>query len=340
MARKQKYHVTPNGIRQCVAQTRKCKYGVHYLDYKEALDKHRENEMERLHRAISSTLTVEKPAIILPLNPLQIASTMPNLVDTGGMKYTYDSIEEEIDYYKDEDYYHEDYYDQGTFYHEGLKISEVGDWKQHLATLFSVTPKEIEEDKELVELAKNLGLNKPEAYTIEDEMGAYRDLQVRITFSTNTKQALTNWYYSKNNAFDKAGILEYVRSKGIDTTGLTPPKALIKQLIDEKEASLQKVLAPISTKAGVYSLPIENILVSNEEKYRKVRAKGLDSKTPHVSEIAGVVTYKPLKGKYVLIDGYSRVKHLEENKTEEANFIILDDISGYGIPSDAVSTIS
>lgn len=174
---------------------------------------------------------------------------------------------------------------------------------------------------DLIEEATQVGeLDNPNSYTIETENDYYGQT-VKISLNPENIEALETWYYSKNNADDPSGILGYVRSKGIPTTGLTPLEAIKLQLKTENRGRANPF---VDDAKNIYPKKV------NFKKIDIGNPIHLDSVDPYPTEPNGSArAYNGILAKngrrYRLIDGYHRYKNATINQETEGTFLILSD---------------
>lgn len=146
-----------------------------------------------------------------------------------------------------------------------------------------------------------------------------------LTPPKNLYPTLQTWFWSQPNANDKQGILEYVRSKGTTTTNLTPLEAVQKQHIEENLLLLQlsgtSFLNKILQTTRVQKTNIELAKISAG----KTRIQEIEARAPHNHKnepgIAGILLKTDTK--LLLLDGYHRMKHLQQHNIENAPYIVL-----------------
>ena len=126
-------------------------------------------------------------------------------------------------------------------------------------------------------------------------------------------------YYKKPNAKDDKGILEYVRSKGQETAGLSPVEAIKEQLTNENNGR-RSSLVDNSTGVSTATLKIRDIQIKAKGHYENIEPLPMKSNNTSPN-IAGVVVRTGTT--YHLVDGYHRTKNLINNKRILSKYIVL-----------------
>jgi len=148
---------------------------------------------------------------------------------------------------------------------------------------------------------------------------------VTITFF-NSDMALKDiekYYYSRNNAVDKDGVLEYVRSKGVDTTGLNPLEALKTQLTEEN-GEKRSGYVERSNHVRAEILNTHQIQIGATHYYNRVEQRPMQSFNSS-KEIAGVAFYDKNRHTYHIVDGYHRLKDLRNNGAHKAHYFVISE---------------
>lgn len=199
-------------------------------------------------------------------------------------------------------------------YGENFKVTKVGDVRKVLGTIFHCPADEIPND--LYDYAVNdLHMDKPESYEVEVSEDYYNEPERTIRF-TKSKE-LTEWFLKQENARDNAGVLDYVRSKGIPTSGKTPLQAIKEQLSFENNGRLSKAVQ-VANRVAVYRIELDKIKF-DKKKMQSTSPAPVQSDNKTSKKIAGVLV-KDGKN-YVLVDGYQRTKGLGNQET--ASYILL-----------------
>lgn len=204
---------------------------------------------------------------------------------------------------------------------ENLRISnEPISTRNVLGSIFRASPGDIPDD--LVAFAENeLELDKPESYEVSSSRGYYGDeAEVTLTFESNVRKKLTEYYLNRPDAKDTAGILPYLRGKGQDTTGLTPVEAVKKHLRAENRGAIVKYVEDANT---VYKMrvPLTDVKVPQKKHLETVEPrKPIHPK--NVEKFCGVVVKKG--NAYFLVDGYHRLKYELGTNNKTGNFLVLE----------------
>ena len=204
-----------------------------------------------------------------------------------------------------------------------------------LAHIFHVDEDNVPAD--LIEYAtETLNMDKSDSYEISATSGYYGE---EVHVRTSQLPALRKWYWNRNNAWDTSGVLDYVRGKGLDTTGKTPVEAIKAQLAAENNGKMVAVLDE-SHSVFVRRLSPSEITLLDAERLQKTEPAPIQSPiskhedpTTHEEllvgkDIAGVVVQKD--NKYFLVDGYARHKGLGRNPNKQQEYIVLSPVKfGY-----------
>ena len=190
-----------------------------------------------------------------------------------------------------------------------------------LGKIFDVPEKDIPD--ELVEHARDIGMDNPDNYDITTNNGYYGD---EIAIYSDEYSKLRKWYLDQNNARDKDGILDYVRSKGYDTSGQEPLDAIKAQLAAENNGKL--IDAVTNARAvGTIKLTPKQITVANPRHLEEVEATPVGKKNDASDAFTGVLVERPTnvynKVEYVLVDGYHRYKEALKSPRKNFNFIVI-----------------
>jgi hypothetical protein len=204
--------------------------------------------------------------------------------------------------------------------YEGLTIENKSvDTRAVLAEIYGTQPENISDD--LVRIGNDeLNLNDPGSYEAYAENGYYgEEPVVALAYPENVHNRLTEYFYSLPDAKDDKNILPYVRGKGVDTTGLAPIDAVKKSLRQENKGKLPAYVEK-ATKISRGAVTLSKIEVTQKKRYETV-----DPKVPNspkgADKILGVVMKRG--DKFVLVDGYQRVKHANLSNSKSGTFLIL-----------------
>jgi hypothetical protein len=247
-------------------------------------------------------VVVEKNPLFLPRRNAELSDYFDN-----GESFDYDYSS----YHAPEGM--DDEYGRNRVYND-LHVSAVPSTRNALSSIFSCKPEEVPD--ELVEYGNKLGVDDVHAYETSTTPDYYGE-NAHIHVDHGIQRALETWYFEHNdNARDSSGILDYVRNKGQETKGLTVLESVKAQLAYENNGKVPVAVAGANY-VSVADIGKDSITIPNGTKFDKVDAveppvkpkgrlaKGVEN--PEDSYIAGVVGVDK-NGKYVLIDGYRRVK--------------------------------
>lgn len=244
-----------------------------------------------------------------PISKLHEPSNRGDVTNAPGIEYDYD-------WYGTPDWASDnDGYGRNRVY-EGLRITEVNDVRGVLANLFSCSPNDIPD--ELYDYAVDeLHMDSPESYYIRGEAGYYGE---EISITAEDIGALKRWYYKENNARDYNGVLDYVRSKGVDTSGKEPVQAIKDQLAFENNGKLLQAVKD-ARYVGIKNLTFKQVK-ANEKRMAQtvVPEESAVVKNKTAKEFAGVVVRDGKE--YFLVDGYKRTKTLQGTR-KDGEYIVL-----------------
>lgn len=173
-------------------------------------------------------------------------------------------------------------------------------------------------------LIKN-GAKDPENYIVKAWEDEEKVPWASITFlkADQTRKDVENYYYSLKNATDKDGVLDYVRSKGVDTSGMRPINALKAQL-DYENNGRKHSLVERSSNVTVDYIARDKIHMGAVGRYDAVEPRVPQG---YANVIHGIVVYNEQQDVYYLVDGYHRTKWNDIhglNKTK-GKYIILSE---------------
>lgn len=244
-----------------------------------------------------------------PISKLNEPSSKGDVTYAPGIEYDYD-------WYGTPDWASDDDgYGRNRVY-EGLRITEVNDVRGVLANLFTCSPDDIPD--ELYDYAVDeLHMDSPDSYYIRGESGYYGE---EISITTEEIGALKRWYYKENNARDYNGVLDYVRSKGVDTSGKEPLQAIKEQLAFENNGKLLQAVKD-ARYVGTTNLTFKQVKTDETKMAQTAVPEASDMlKNKTAKEFSGVVVRD---GKdYVLVDGYKRTKALQGTR-KNGEYIVL-----------------
>jgi hypothetical protein len=246
--------------------------------------------------------------IILPTNPLSFS-------DLDGVDASY------------VDYEYDDYGCAGKCDNDdmcrcaeytGLRVSSTVDVKLVLSGFFNAQSEGELPDGLVNYATSKLKMDTPDIYKISAVYGYYGE-EVSIELDSDVAKKLEEWYYSQNNAKDRFGVLEYCRSKGLDTTNKNPVESVKAQLHKENGISLKKLNNV--NRAYTKKLQLKKIVPGNPQHLAAAMSRPVEA-LGKGKAIAGVLLMD--KGQYILLDGYHRFNHLSANGKTVGEYIILE----------------
>lgn len=225
----------------------------------------------------------------------------------------------------DYDYgYNEDYYSD-TIDEDSIVINSIDEEELTKSIMDLDENSSISNDEkkknfdELREILRTAGAFEPENY-FGYTRGYDDNSKIYIKPKNDQLQKrIEQEYYKKPNAKDDKGILEYVRSKGQETEGLSPVEAIKKQLTNENNGR-RSSLVDNATGVSKATLKIRDIRIGAKEHYENVKPLPMESNNT-ADKIAGVVVQTGTT--YRLVDGYHRTKNLMNNKRILSQYIVL-----------------
>jgi len=208
-----------------------------------------------------------------------------------------------------------DDYCRGSVY-EGLRITSVSSHAM-LAMMMSARS-DASITTELLDYAEEVGLNDPANYEIYG-VPDYYGQTVQVDLNESVVDSLKEWIYREPNAEDRNGILGYIRSKGVETTGLSPLEAIKKELNLENKGKVNPYVDK-ATKVSVKLMDINKITVPNPQHYERVEPLAPVPAIPS-KDFLGVLIKQGES--YILVDGYHRLKDAKNNNKRKGHYIIL-----------------
>lgn len=171
----------------------------------------------------------------------------------------------------------------------------------------------------------------PAAWNATAIDGYYGHESIIVTPPKELLNAYNTWYYNQPNAVDSLGLLSYARSKGLDTSGYSPLSAIKAQLRAENNG---KRIKSIENADFVQRkrIGLSSIVIPNMRHYENVEARELQlPPAPNPNGrfrpgeepplFSGVLVERD--GRYILADGYHRLKWARENGKRMGHFIVL-----------------
>jgi len=274
-------------------------------EYDDILAKEEKAKLKQVSQKAKVPVSLSKA---ISLTPSKLVVPIDSVDLTNTVDYDYDSYSEPWD----------DETDSGrNRVYEGLKIDGPIEIKRVLARIYQVHESELPQD--LIDFAtEELDIGNPENYNIETSMGYYGE-EVSIFF--NDTEGLREYSYKADNAIDRTGLLDYVRSKGLPTQGKKPIEALKLQLNAEKKNSKVTKLIDSTTQVKQANILLEDIEIVNPLLFKKASPAQIVSDNKTSTEFAGVVVYE--NGKNYLVDGNRRFKGLQNSKRGAGKYIVL-----------------
>jgi hypothetical protein len=164
-----------------------------------------------------------------------------------------------------------------------------------------------------------LGMDEIASYGVHTRPDYYGE-EAYVTVNESVFDALTDWYFSRPNARDRDGVLEYCRSKGIDTSGLAPLDALRVQLDTENRGAGSVLVEGVTDISYVGNVYFSDITIPNKRHYEYVKPRTLT--TDGIAEkVAGVLVRD--ESRDILVDGYHRMKELRAQNKRVGRYIVL-----------------
>jgi hypothetical protein len=208
-----------------------------------------------------------------------------------------------------------------------LTPSEYGEPTEHsLKTYLSLFEQPTTENAILYMLGKDETHNLPDELTnLAQENKEVLELDAPDSTAAYMLSKVQEWYWKQPNAVDSQGILEYVRSKGTETQGLTPLQAIKRQLDEENElifklgAHRNRALYN-ATHVEQKTVKLDEIIVRGASRLNEVEAR-IPQSYDNKPGIAGILV--KTGDTYKLMDGYHRMKYLKIQNRKQANYIVL-----------------
>lgn len=314
-----KYHFSTktNMTGVCKADKKACQY--------KSYDTLAEAKMEEtLHRAATATPNTPPPGVTKPPVILEPSLYKEPTDVEGEAVWDYDNVYSTSDpYYGDDedDYYHEgyDYYnDGGGFYeqYENLRLTSV-DAETTVKHMLQVNAADAL-PAELKQLIKDNKWDDIENWGVHTEPSYDREIPV-VDKPEGMFNEVQKWYWNQPNAEDKKGVLNYVRSKGTETAGLTPLEAIKKQLAEENPGKRHRGVENAAT-VDQRKIRLADIFVPKPARLRDVDGQPAVDHQNKVG-LSGVVLKQG--DSYRLVDGYHRLKDLNDKNRVTGRYLIL-----------------
>lgn len=205
--------------------------------------------------------------------------------------------------------------------YEGLRISdEPINTRAVLGQIFRASEADIPDD--LVHFAEDeLALNDKESYEVESTRGYYGDeAETTLVDEANVREKLTEYYRNLPNANDEAGILPYLRGKGLATAGLTPVEAVKKHLRAENRGTIVNYVEN-ANHVSSSRLKLTSVRIPQQKHFADIEPR--EPIAPEgVEKFCGIVVKKD--NAYFLVDGYHRLKYETSREASTGNFLVLE----------------
>lgn len=320
-----KYHISPKTGRPnlCEATIKDCPVGgAHFAtkdearEYGEKVLKEEYGETSSLSKGSKKNQTM-KETVKSPESIIPAPYSMREMSEWEIETYIHNAA--------DYEYETTDYYDEYAIVNpDTAKINKID--TEFLARSFMKTPvgHTAEEDvKQLKEYLDSLELNDTTNYSIDVSNGYYGEVDAFVEYvgEHDIQEKINEFYYAKDNAIDSYGVLEYVRSKGQATKGLKPIDAIKEQLKNENDGK-NSIIVNRANRVISKQVNIKDIEIPANKHYDGAESREIESKNDS-KDIAGVVVYKPEAKKYILVDGYHRLKGLNDKGRKRGNYIVL-----------------
>lgn len=234
----------------------------------------------------------------------------------------------DISNYAEYDYDYTDYYSH-EIDEENYAIHSINGEELAKSMVYRSAGTSIEEHEKIVneteQMLQNIGALDTKNYNLRVRYGYYNDHETFIEPKRSFPliERMKKEYYKKPDAKDAAGILEYVRSKGKETAGLSPFEA-IKEQLNEENKGRKSSYVERSNKASKATLRVDNVYIGAKQHYENVEPRKKVSENDSVA-FDGVLFFDNKSKTYHLIDGYHRMKDLKNNKRSTGTFIVLSE---------------
>lgn len=190
-----------------------------------------------------------------------------------------------------------------------------------LAQIFRCREDDVPDD--LIHYAEDeLSLNDRESYEVEGSRGYYgEEAETTIVNEANVREKLTEYYRNRPDANDDAGILPYLRGKGLSTAGLTPVEAVKNHLRAENRGIIVNYVER-TNHVSKSRLKLSSVKVPQQKHFAQVEPR--KPVAPNgVEKVCGIVVKKD--NAFFLVDGYHRLKHETSVEATHGTFIVLSE---------------
>lgn len=292
------YHIRADGTRGiCGATKRACRYSNHTTEAVHTAAKD-ETELNSFFEEMQ----------ILHVQNLRVTTLKPPADEPTTVSSHHFMFDDEIDYY--------------TEPHEVTLVTEPEyiDVQGVLADLHGVNKEDI--PNEYTAHAKENKWDAPENFVINRYYGYYGEVFTDVTTTPELTEKVTEYYRNMENATDSQGVLQYCRSKGQPTAGMTPIEALKAQLSKENKGKKHKYVDH-ATNVWLETVRLEDIRIPAQKHYDRVEPRKPEASLRSNPTIAGVVRMDENRD-YVLVDGYHRTKFLNESgRYKKGKYFVL-----------------
>ncbi len=302
------YHVSKKTGKpeECRAVKRNCEYGEKYNSLREA----QAAALGAVRTKLAEENYKQPEPVIVEVTKL----TYPKFFTTTASEY-YGPVRFEYDYYGPP-FGEEPVEYNRNYQYDGLRLETV-DIRGVLAEVYSCEPEEVP-DSFVAEVTEK-GWAETYSWDVHP-VGGYYGEEVSLDPPGGFMQHVQRMYWSLPNATDENKILPYVRSKGTVTEGLAPLEALKKQLASENNNVVPDRVAN-ATEIAVKNIKYDDVHVGNLRHYNEIYPRQPFSVSAESSAFIGVLVEQ--NGKLSIVDGYHRLKHERERRSEKGKFIIL-----------------
>lgn len=304
------YFTSPHGIKALRAKALETGDGKYAKQAEEFAE--RRKEMIAKYKASQEFASAQYPSKV------QVTKlSLPNDAYHLPVEYDYDhyGCSGSICNYRDYDDYCRD------AEYEGLRIDRGSlNPRAVLAYLYKVNPEDIP-DSLVTKATNELDLDSEDGYEVYASGGYYGDeAHVDFAYPDTALKTLKRYYYELPDAKDEAGVLQYVRGKGVDTAGLTPIEAIKKQLNDENHGKTHQLVERSNT-VTAKKVNFDQVEIPQKKHFDAVEPRPVVA-PENVDAVCGVLVQTG-EYRYRLVDGYHRMKHKTLANGKTGKFIVL-----------------
>lgn len=289
-----RYHLNPEtGNAGLCRAKKKCRFGTDDEHYPtpEAARRAYELSQEELTPARNREPILLEPTEIPAPHQWHLTNNLSILTEA--------TDSDEVDYYS-KDYSEPTQLDLDKAIEIGINLRRE-DWPEGLQSL-------VEEHRSEWEDLKN--------WTFD--LGFYEGDSPEFSPPTHMEKTLQSYYYAQPNAVDHYGVLEHVREKGCDTSGLTPLEAVKAMLREENGMRLRRVeearwVTVAKKRFSDFSYATQH--------FDRIEPSEPRPASPRSSVFTGVVWNGG--GGHRMVDGHHRLKWALSKGEDSGTFIIL-----------------